>query len=415
MKVQKRIAILLSVVFFAVAFNGCAMISGLLADDFAAESTTSAAEIIMPVENDFGYQSLQNDFERDFYRQFGAQIMKDEPQNFTVDYTDDVNRLVSIAEMYCYDHPEVFWLDDEETLSFVTDGETYLEVTIGFSMTGEELKAAKDALENAVQTVLTGLPVDGNDFVKEEYFNDYLIDSVAYDDAAAASPEVAIGNEHNAYGALVEKKCVCDGFATAFMLLAERVGIESSIVFGTTPESGENEFHAWNCVKIEDDWYYLDITWNDASDDTVPAIGRYINFNITTEQALRERTLLPLQSDSSDDTESHLNNFFIPECTATQYNYFEYNCDKLVTQGDYDLLEEGLLAAAQEEAPYYFFKVGEELDFSSVYEELMGGDLAEVFWAVSDSGQCKPLDTNTYVYSDPVNRIIIVALTYQSE
>ncbi len=416
MKFRKGITLLLSVVFVAVSCSGCSMLRNVWNEAVERESAPTVApadlSLLETKESDYGYQSLQSDFERNFYQQFGAQIMQEEPQPFTVAYTEDVSRLVAIAQMYCYDHPEVFWLDDTETLSFVSDGESYLEVTIGCTMTGSALQSAKEELESAVQAALAGLPADADDFTKEKYLNDYLVDTIQYDETAAASSEVAVGNEHNAYGALVEKQCVCDGFSTAFMLLAERLGLDSSIVFGTTPETNDNEFHAWNCVKIEDDWYYLDITWNDASDDTVPAIGRYINFNITTEQALRERTLLPLQSDSSDDTESHLNNFFIPECTATKYNYFEYNCYQLAAMDDYALLEEGMLAAAQKEEPYYFFKVSEALDFQSAYDELMGGDLAAVILDVNSSGECAPLDTNTFIYSDPVNRIVIIELTY---
>lgn len=417
MSFQKGIVLLLSVVFVAVSCSGCSMLRDVRNEAVARENTPTVAQEDLSLsktkESDYGYQSLQSDFERNFYQQFGAQMMKDEPEPFTIDYYQDTSRLVAIAQMYCFDHPEVFWLDDRHTLSFVTDSETFMEVTIGCTLSGSALQNAREALEKAVQTALTGMPADANDFEKEKYINDYLVETVQYDDAAAASPEVAVGNEHNAYGALVDKKCVCDGFATAFMLLAERAGINSSIVFGTTPDADENEFHAWNCVNIEGDWYYLDITWNDASDDTVPAIGRYINFNITTEQALRERTLLPMQSESGDGSELHLNNYFVPECTATQYNYFEYNCYKLTSLDDYSLLEEGMVAAAQNEEPYYYFTVSEALDFQMVYDQLMGGDLATVMMAVNDSGECAPLEMNTYVYSDAGNRIIIIALTYQ--
>jgi len=128
---------------------------------------------------------------------------------------------------------------------------------------------------------------------------------------------------------------------------------------------------------------------------------------------MRDRTLLPLQNEADDSEETHLNNYFVPECTATEYNYFEYNCDVLTTEGEYEVLEDGIATAVQNEAQYYYFKVSESLDFQTTYDTLMAGDLANVIKTVNDSGTGAQLDYNTYVYSDDVNRVLIVELSYQ--
>lgn len=417
MKAKRLISILLSVVFLALVFSGCEIVRF---DDNGNVVTTGAAtsELRNDVpaaadDTNYAYQSLQTDFEREFYKTFGTYVMKDASEPFTFSYTDDLDLLVSIAEMYCCDHPEVFWLDDRATISTAASDTTTMEVTIGFKMSGSELQQAKTALESAVQTALAGLPESGSDYEKELYINDYLVDTAAYDMAAAASSAIAVGNEHTAYGALVDKKCVCDGFSTAFKLLADRAGLESSILFGSsTQRETANEYHAWNCVKVDGDWYHLDVTWNEGSDETIPAIGRYLNFNLTTEQALQERTLLPMKSEGARLTDSHLNNYFIPTCTATTYNYFEYNCDELTTQGDYDAIEKGIAEAAQNYAQYYYFRVGADLDYESTYNTLMSGELVQIIQAANSTGDVK-LDYNAYVYSEPVSRVIILELSYQ--
>lgn len=63
-----------------------------------------------------------------------------------------------------------------------------------------------------------------------------------------------------AYGALLNGKCVCAGYAAAFHLLAEKAGLESIVVTGNLDGTLA---HAWNKVKIDGKWQVLDVTNND--------------------------------------------------------------------------------------------------------------------------------------------------------
>ena len=53
---------------------------------------------------------------------------------------------------------------------------------------------------------------------------------------------------------------VCEGFAKATQLLFTLCGVESYYVIGDTPTGG----HGWNIVKVNGNYYQLDVTWNDA-------------------------------------------------------------------------------------------------------------------------------------------------------
>lgn len=67
---------------------------------------------------------------------------------------------------------------------------------------------------------------------------------------------------------LKSKKGVCQGYATLFEVVAEKVGLESEIVPGTSKSHpmhigkgpGAND-HAWNVVKIDNEWKFVDATW----------------------------------------------------------------------------------------------------------------------------------------------------------
>jgi transglutaminase/protease-like cytokinesis protein 3 len=85
--------------------------------------------------------------------------------------------------------------------------------------------------------------------------NSYLIDNCEYPDKEPYSCE-----SHTPYGALIQQSAVCEGYARAAQLIFELSDVPSHYVVGDTPGGG----HAWNLVQVDQQWYQLDITWNDA-------------------------------------------------------------------------------------------------------------------------------------------------------
>lgn len=67
---------------------------------------------------------------------------------------------------------------------------------------------------------------------------------------------------------LKTKKGVCQGYATLFAVVAEKVGLEAVVIPGTSKSHpahigkgpGASD-HAWNAVKIDGKWKLLDATW----------------------------------------------------------------------------------------------------------------------------------------------------------
>lgn len=73
---------------------------------------------------------------------------------------------------------------------------------------------------------------------------------------------------HTPYGALISHEAVCDGYASAAMLILRELGIPCDIQFGwgtnmVNPNPTDDALHAWNLVRLNNRWYQLDITWND--------------------------------------------------------------------------------------------------------------------------------------------------------
>ncbi len=104
---------------------------------------------------------------------------------------------------------------------------------------------------------INSIPVYGfSRFEKIKSINDYLSNNIVYQETT---------NAHNPYGAIVNGLCVCEGYAEAFKILCDKEGIPCLNVVGDTPDGA----HKWNMVQMEDNqWYLVDVTWNDQTDNT---------------------------------------------------------------------------------------------------------------------------------------------------
>ena len=104
-----------------------------------------------------------------------------------------------------------------------------------------------------------------SDYEKIDMINEYVCDYVDYyphepGDDNAEYPD----QSHTAWGAFFEHYAVCDGFSRTVKLLCDDMGLECKIVVGEVNGRG---LHAWNLVKVDGQWYHLDVTWNDGCGD----------------------------------------------------------------------------------------------------------------------------------------------------
>ena len=206
----------------------------------------------------------QGDYKISFGNKF-SELLKQE--NGSEELVDDYQ---SPIEAFLYDHPEIFYLDvNKMYLNIQTttkllrtrynvyiapaDGTTYLSDE--FASTNEIEKAINE-IENEKQMILQRLK--GTEYKNILFIHDYLVDNIAYDSNYSAR------GTYNIYGALVEHKCVCEGYAKAFKYLLNSAGYDCELLQGTaTNSSGNSENHAWNAVYLNNVWYQVDVTWDD--------------------------------------------------------------------------------------------------------------------------------------------------------
>jgi len=83
--------------------------------------------------------------------------------------------------------------------------------------------------------------------------HDYLIDHIEY-----SNPHI----RSFAYGALIEGKAVCQGYAQSLAMILNNLNVECHTIVAMT--KGSNPvLHAWVRVKLDGEWYYIDLTWDD--------------------------------------------------------------------------------------------------------------------------------------------------------
>ena len=126
-----------------------------------------------------------------------------------------------------------------------------------------EVGSAAERVYNAAKAALRTI-VDDNmtDVEKAHEIYDWLILNVVYDnDLLVLSASVTDNSikEYNGFyleGVFDDHRAVCDGISKAFVLMCGIEGIEAVQVSGTSKGSG----HAWNKIKIDDEWFVVDPT-----------------------------------------------------------------------------------------------------------------------------------------------------------
>ena len=136
-------------------------------------------------------------------------------------------------------------------------------------LTDEEKLAYDKLLVIAEELNLSGL----SEIDAIQAVHDYLVLNTVYDSAAAASGSG--GTAHSAEGLLLNGQAVCSGYASTFKLLMTLKGIPCEYV--------QNDDHAWNLVLLDNEWYHIDVTWDDPVPDA-PGVIIYTHFMMTDEE-----------------------------------------------------------------------------------------------------------------------------------
>lgn len=163
-------------------------------------------------------------------------------------------------------HPSLFYVVSAARWSYNPSTNMVASYKIQYTDTEENVKAQKADFEREVEKALNWVDSSMTSEEKALAVHDYLVLECEYDKERLDNetlPDVS----HSAYGALVNKIAVCDGYAKAYSSILEELGISSTVV------SSGSMNHAWNQVSINGEWYHVDATWDDPTWDCVGRVG----------------------------------------------------------------------------------------------------------------------------------------------
>lgn len=179
--------------------------------------------------------------------------------------------------------------DEEGNITNVKFLSKYTSIIPSYmSVTDEDIKAFNDKADSVINTVIK----DGmSDVEKALVLHDWVINNSKYgykvnkslsypermvdgeEDSIIISPyktntmleienednefKIDLQKSHTAYGVFMQGVGVCQSYARAYKVLLDRVGIESKIV------SSDEMSHEWSVIKLDDEWYHVDSTWDD--------------------------------------------------------------------------------------------------------------------------------------------------------
>ncbi len=153
------------------------------------------------------------------------------------------------------DHPELFYVDGYSYTKYMR-GEQITAITFSGTYNGdlESVVEREQEIRAAADGILAGIEAGADDYKKIKYVYEALISNTDYD--------IGVSDHQNIYSVFVHHLSVCQGYAKATQYLLNRLGVECTLVQGTV-QTGEG--HAWNLVKVDGEYYYVDTTWGDVS------------------------------------------------------------------------------------------------------------------------------------------------------
>ncbi len=232
------------------------------------------------------------------YDQIAAGVEEAQQTIIVYNGTDalSASELSTVFEAYRRDYAQHFWLGSGYSYSFNYGSTDVYSVLPKYILTGNALETARAKFDAAVNEILSGITRSMSEFEKELYIHDRLAERITYTDGTT--------HAHNSYGAIVEGRAVCEGYAEAFQYLLEREGIHSFIVTGYGYSDGSFGAHEWNYVRIDGKYYHVDLTWNDGKDR-----GFHGYFNVTDDDILEDHYISSV-------------GFELPVCDSLDANYY---------------------------------------------------------------------------------------------
>lgn len=206
-------------------------------------------------------------------------LRKLEPEIGLYDCTIPMDRRQELYKEAINESPELFYVSAQYAATekdgcidtiyprYLADGQSTATLSEADILA---ISRQQDDLEEKIAEILAPVDEKWTDLEKALYLHDYLATYAQYDLTYSI---------YDAYTILRTGRGVCQAYALAYELLMERAGVPCGTV------SSRNLDHMWNIIRIDGDWYHVDVTWDDPVQDRP---GRVRHEHFCNSDAKRE-------------------------------------------------------------------------------------------------------------------------------
>lgn len=205
-----------------------------------------------------------------------------------------------INKAFELDYPEIWWT--RPTNYSLTNG---IVTRVSFQEFDQaEVRLKHATIEQALAKFKAELRPSMSQYEVERCIHDFIVAYCEY--SANSSGRSNLHRDHTIYGFFSRQLGVCECYTEVFLYLCINCGIRALKITGL----GHNGPHAWNMVRLEDDWYHVDVTWDDP---------------LTPEREQKNHFISHLYMNLSDDyisiNHQATSEFGYPRASSMKYNY----------------------------------------------------------------------------------------------
>ena len=301
MKKKRKIGTFFLIIFLIVSLSGCLPKFGsesLIEEELQERQIDASEEVLY-----YAYQSLSKE-EQKVYRQIAEGLEQQEAEIRITPLSEE--RLMTVFNMVMIDHPEYFWIEGEFQYTTVEDlnenTKTAIQLMPVYTVEKEQTESLKQQIEQQADAWIAEIDASFDAYEKIKSVYELLIREVEYDETSFYNQTIQ--------SVFLEKKTVCMGYAKATQYLLNKMGIFCTLVTGNILDEA-NSSHAWNLVRIGENYYYVDTTWGSPG----------YNAQGDREEAI-SYSYLCCSDKIISATHKANEDILLPSCTDESYHYY---------------------------------------------------------------------------------------------
>lgn len=264
-----------------------------------------------------------------------------------------------IFSMYM-DCPQYYWYSGNYTYWQIEGTERISSIEPEYILTKDEVAKNNSVLCTMTDTILQNVPKEGSDYEKVKYIYESLIAFTEYSQGCMYDQSLA--------SVFLYGESVCAGYAKAFQYLLHKIGIPCTYISGEAlaiqEEEQKWESHAWNIVELDDNYYYVDVTWGDPF-PSEEGEKKEIEYGYLCG--------IPERFEEYHIADVPVN---LPKCTMKDYEYYQLMGMRF-SSFDYAAISDKLVVLTKEGETMMGFAFDHKDDYDTMINELVDNELAQ--------------------------------------